>query len=209
MSFEISFHNNSFSKLFYPKNETVKYNDDLSNTNEKVNRFNNSLGFNEYLKSIIVEKSITTELLNKKQTNDSVKKFRNKVIQLSLNEDLEFGKIGMSTKYVSEQLSKDKGELLQELQDIALENMDNKHLVYSIIHTFAHLEYDVVYPTGPVFALAMSRHEDIEIRDCSIQCFEMWNKKKSLNYLKLIKIEEEWLNEYFQEVIKDLEEEDE
>ena len=120
-------------------------------------------------------------------------------------EELEFGFIGKTTKLIENYIKLNKDLTLNSLSKFGLDNFNNIKILYAILHTFAHLRYNLVEPIGPTFALATLNHKNIEIKDFSIQCFEIWNDKKTLSYLKVIKIEEEWLNHYFQSVITSIE----
>lgn len=154
-----------------------------------------------YLKNFFKEYEIGIEL--DISTDDKIKEYFSKAFIDSIqNEDLEFGMFGHTTELVKKFLSYNKDLILSELQNLVLQNFDNKRIVYSAIHTFAHLDYEIVYPQGPIFALGMSRHKDADIQDFSIQCFEMWCSKDSLNYLEQISIDTPWLDEYLKNTIE-------
>lgn len=134
-------------------------------------------------------------------------KFNKEFISIATNEKLEFGKIGITTELVKNYLKKNKNVILEELQSIGLKNIDNKDIIYAVIHTFAHIDYNLIYPAGPTFALAICGvHNDVELKDYAIQSFEIWNNKSSLDYLKFIKITTPWLKDYLDEVILGIEE---
>tara|TARA_R110000868_G_scaffold318429_1_gene579167 strand:+ start:594 stop:782 length:189 start_codon:yes stop_codon:yes gene_type:complete len=56
-------------------------------------------------------------------------------------------------------------------------------------------------------ALAALVHKNDEIKELGIRAFENWNSPNSLEVLKNVKIEANWLNEYLTQVIEDLTEE--
>lgn len=177
----------------------------LNNLPIKINKDSLISKFNKnklYFQNSNIEKNI---IINS-DTNETFEKIKAYFIKAYINsiknEDLEFGILGHTTELVKNFLKYNKGLILTELQNLALKNSKDKRLVYSVLHTFAHLEYDLVYPYGPIFALGISRHKDADIQDFSIQCFEIWCNKDSLNYLEQIHIDTPWLNEYLQKTIK-------
>ncbi len=180
---------NSFLEKFHIRN----------NKDSLVSKFNKN---KIYFQNSNIEKNTITN----SETIENVEKIRSYFVKAYIdsikNEDLEFGITGHTTELVKNFLAFNKGLILTELQNLVLKNFKDKRLVYSALHTFAHLEYDLVYPQGPIFALAMSRHKDIVIQDFSIQCFEMWCNKSSLDYLEQVSIDSIWLSEYLQKTIE-------
>jgi hypothetical protein len=179
---------------------------DLDIKASTFNYFNRKL-FNSFNYEITNLEDYSFIKKNEVSKEQMLMEFRREFRKISSNEDLEFGKIGITTELVRKHLKIDKDVILKELQAIGLENIEDKDIVFAVIHSFAHLDYDLVYPAGPVFALAICGvHKDIEIKDFAIQSFEIWNNKSSLTYLKAINIENSWLKEYLNEVILLIEE---
>jgi hypothetical protein len=67
------------------------------------------------------------------------------------------------------------------------------------------MDYNLIEPAGVTFAISATLHPNLDIKDYAIQCFDMWESKKSLGYLKIIEIDSPWLNDYLQEVITNIE----
>lgn len=130
-----------------------------------------------------------------------VEKFKSDIA----SEELEFGVIGKTTKDVREFLAINKDCTVNAITQYAMDNFENADIVYSVLHTLAHLDYNLIEPAGVTFAISATRHPNLDIKDFAIQCFDMWESKKSLGYLKIIKIESLWLNDYLQEVIGNIE----
>jgi len=196
-----------FNNLEISLNEYFPIKPDIKKTN--LDFFNrkifNSIIINENRTKFIEDYSfIKKDDFSKDQT---LLEFRKEFRKMALSEDLEFGKLGKTTELVKQYLKIDKDNIINELQSMGLENIKDKNIIYAIIHTFAHIDYKLVYPAGPVFALAICGvHEDIEIKDFAIQSFEIWENKSSLGYLKAIKVDIPWLKEYLDEIILQIEE---
>ena len=58
-----------------------------------------------------------------------------------------------------------------------------------------------------IWSLAAFPNKNQEVKEAAIRAFESWGNLESLKILKNISLEEEWLSEYLNEVISDLNEE--
>ena len=195
----------SFTKLI-DKSLTSGYADRLSANQffEQKSNVDSWSSYTNYInKSLTSRKdiSLSKESLKQNFTEKLLYEFKACIY----TEELEFGFIGNTTKLIEKYIKLNKDLTLNSLSKFGLDNFNNIKIIYAILHTFAHLRYNLVEPIGPTFALAVLSHKNIEIKDFSIQCFEIWNDKKTLSYLKSIKIEEEWLNSYFKSVITSIE----
>ena len=188
-------------------NKNFTYKNNISIFDYLKNKNMNELSYNLLFKS----KRIQTNKLSSDNNTvfEDIKEFKNAVIHKFktsiVSEDLEFGLIGNTTVEMKKFLLINADYTINALSQFAIDNFDNINIVYSVLHTFAHLEYDLIKPGGITFALAASQHQNIEIQDFSIQCFDMWENKDSLGYLKIITIKTPWLNNYLQEVIENIE----
>lgn len=144
-------------------------------------------------------KTIHDDVVNFKMA--VVEKFKSNIA----SEELEFGIIGKTTKDTKEFLVINKDYTVNAITQYAIDNFENANIVYSVLHTLAHLDYNLIEPAGVTFAITAALHPSLEIKDFAIQCFDMWESKKSLDYLKIIEIESLWLNDYLQEVIANIE----
>lgn len=186
-----------------PASDYIKHHIDLEDFSS--NYFTKKLFASNSFKTIVEDYGFIKN--NEDSKEKMLIKFKREFRKIAENEELEFGKIGITTELVKKYLEKDKDIILHELQSIGLENIEDKNLIYALIHTFAHIDYELVFPAGPVFALAICGvHKDIEIKDYAIQSFEIWNNKSSLGYLKSINVDIPWLKEYLDEVILEIEE---
>ena len=87
-----------------------------------------------------------------------------------------------------------------------MDSINNVNLVVGILHIISHFDYEKVYPQGPTIALAALNINNPEIKECAVMAYENWSHVDSLSILKAIKVSETWLQEYINQVIKDIEE---
>lgn len=91
--------------------------------------------------------------------------------------------------------------ILDYIMRFYLPNYGNYHIMCGLIHALSHFEYKDVCPQGPILALALFSHKDIEVKEFSLKAFENWKAKESVTYLEETTLEVEWLNEYRKSVI--------
>ena len=94
----------------------------------------------------------------------------------------------------------------QWLEELFNEQFESPYTLCGILRTIAHFKYRDLYPQGMTIATAAFSHNDPEVRECGIRCFENWEEPEALNILRNVSIPEEWLREYLEEVIIYLEE---
>jgi hypothetical protein len=99
------------------------------------------------------------------------------------------------------------GELSRQwLAEIFLDEFNNPFRICGILRTIGNFEYHDLKPQGMIMAIAACSHEDFEVKECGIRCFENWEEPEALKYLRHISLQGDWLNEYLSEVIDYLEE---
>jgi len=91
------------------------------------------------------------------------------------------------------------------IQSIYLESISNKICLLALIKAISAIEYDLVYPSGQLIALAALSHQDIEVIEAGIRAYEHWETKKGVLALKNCKTHVEWLDEYRRETLEHLE----
>ena len=96
-------------------------------------------------------------------------------------------------------------DILIWLNEIMGENMDNPHILRGLMHIISHYPYQYVHPIGPTMAGVLLNNKDNSVKDFAIKAFENWNSKETIGYLKYTEFSTDWLKEYAQAVIEDLE----
>jgi len=139
------------------------------------------------------------------QTTNSAN-FEKKLLAIMTNENYTSGEISPSESFVEstiQQMGADctMGWLMQVYET----NYQRSNILIGILHMLSHFPYDVVDPYGPIMALALLQHKSSSVREFAIKAFENWNSKDSLVFLKNIRCDQAWLQEYLNEVISDIE----
>jgi HEAT repeat protein len=97
-------------------------------------------------------------------------------------------------------------DTMRWLNTVYLDNFSNPAVLIGLMHCLSHFEYDDVKPEGPTMALGVLQHSDIFVRDYAIRAFENWGDKEAIPILKSLSCDAKWLQEYINEVVKELEE---
>lgn len=93
-------------------------------------------------------------------------------------------------------------EAMDWVYDLFLSNAKNTLLACTLIHALSHIEYERVYPKGPMMAMAMFSADDKRMVGYAIKAFSNWNAKDSLKYLCFFGPEDEWAQQELEEVKK-------
>ncbi|MBD3267528.1 hypothetical protein GF373_12745 [bacterium] len=170
-------------------------------------------------KNTLFDKDITAESSISKQLDETEffekackiaeihihKKFEENFIQVIHKSNFEFGFHSQADEFVQQALKQYGVYARDWINDLFIRKFDDSFLLSSILRVIAHFDYNQMYPQGITMAIAATTHSDIEVRECGIRCFESWEKPDNLRILRKLTFTEGWLNEYLQDVIRDLE----
>jgi hypothetical protein len=135
------------------------------------------------------------------------KKQASRFLGMLRNDIVEPGYYSSSELYLKSQLKENHLETKDWLNRVLINNLKKPDILVKLLHMISDIDYNLIEPLGPTFALAAARHPDAEVKEYSIRVFEKWANKDSLDILKGVRFQEEWLQEYADEVIAELEEE--
>ncbi|AQQ72573.1 hypothetical protein SMSP2_02963 [Limihaloglobus sulfuriphilus] len=150
--------------------------------------------------TIIDDTVIDTQSLEKNK-----KKFTATLLQLIHDEIFEYGTLNSADSFVRESLKSNKF-VKEWINEIFLKHFSNIEIITGILKIISHITYSDIYPTGQTMAIAALSHKDIEVKECGIRAFENWDAIDSIDLLKKVDCQEEWLVDYLEEVISYLEE---
>lgn len=139
-------------------------------------------------------------------TTQTKEHFKNNLLQLLKNVEFEFGYKTQADDYINNAIDSYDVFVREWVNEMFLENFENPYILSSILRVISHLDYSQIYPQGITMAIAATRHDDIEVRECGIRCFENWESHESIPILKNLSFSEDWLSDYLFSVITDLEE---
>lgn len=177
-----------------------------------------SFSFGDFPDSTLLEESLSDNqstqtfrvtpkiLVDLKDINKYQKRFTGTLLQLINEEIFEFGMENAADNFVQENLRDNPVFTKEWLNSMFLKYFADIEVTTGLLRIISHIRYTDIYPTGPTMALAALNHENAELREYGIRAFENWSDRDSLEYLKTIKCDEDWLQTYLEQVISDLEE---
>lgn len=149
-----------------------------------------------------------TELLARAcqaKTSRAKEEFVNNFLQLLHNIEFEFGYKTPADDYVEDALDRYGPFAREWLNELFLQNLEDSQVLSAILRVIAHFDYSQMYPQGTTMAIAATRHDNVEVQECGVRCFENWESPEAIVMLKSLKFTESWLNDYLQNVIMDIE----
>lgn len=175
----------------------------------------------EALKSASVRGSLLDDIIEYADTfprnlwsivqKHQLRKFRDnytkELLHIILEQDFEYGFDSPADLFIKDLLNQNPIVTREWLNSVFLEYFYDRRILIGLLQLLSHMDYFEIYPQGQTMAVAALSHVDSEVRECGIRAFENWSNIESLNVLRNLKCPEEWLQEYVQQVISDLEEE--
>jgi hypothetical protein len=132
--------------------------------------------------------------------------FTPKLLNLILESDFEYGIESEVDVFVRNQMKENSLATKSWLNDIFVENISNPVILVGILRIMSRLSYYEVLPQGQVMAIAALSHNDVEVKECGVRAFENWGSLDSIRILESLHVSPSWLQEYIDQVIKDLRE---
>lgn len=132
--------------------------------------------------------------------------FINNLTSLIKNDEFRVGYFSNSSIYFKNILEKYPETARKCLLSVFADNVDKKHIIYGILSILTEIEYSDIYPEGLIIAMASKSVPDKIIKEAFVRLFENWCNKDALKFIKVMKFDEEWLENYRLEVIEDIEE---
>ncbi|MGH0593348.1 hypothetical protein ACQVPY_13755 [Bacillus pretiosus] len=136
-----------------------------------------------------------------------LKKEANQFFSILRNDYVEAGYYSSSELYLKSKLQEEPMVVKSLLNTFFYENLSSPEMLVKLLHIISDIDYDIMKPEGPIIAMAAATHNSDEVNEYAIRVFEKWANTESLTVLKNMRFHEEWLQEYANEVITDLEEE--
>jgi hypothetical protein len=192
---------------------TIEEIDDTKNSISTIELIDKSNNNNDlYLKDILISsnKNSTNYAPSENELNDErLKYLEEKITPLFLSlikyENFEFGQRCESIDLVEENIKINKVATQNWINKLYLRFFGSDEILLSLLRVINYLNKDLLYPTGQTIALSSLSHKNDEIKEMGVRIFESWGCIESYNILKTVKVGTIWLQEYVNEVIKDLE----
>jgi hypothetical protein len=121
------------------------------------------------------------------------------------NTDFEWGFEARTDVFLNNELIRDSEGTMKWLSELFKESYDNVTITEGILRTLAHMGLDQVGQKGVDIVAAGLKHPNICVKDAAVHCFENWRESDHIPYLQQVHFDEEWMQRYVEQVIKDLE----
>jgi len=160
-----------------------------------------TVGISEYRSSsaFYTEKQETELALAEK---DFVRNF----LQLIEDSIFEFGFKNAADEYVQNALVRYRAHAREWINTLFNKEFNNPETTSSILRVIAHFDFSQMRPQGVTMATAALSHDDIEVKECGVRCFENWESPENIHILESVDFSDPWLEEYVDEVISNLQE---
>lgn len=147
------------------------------------------------------------DVINKRLTSCN-KKYKDLFIKDMLDEYIEDGYISISQKLYSI-IEEEYGSIVASifLNNVYQEYALNNKIIKSILYIIGRLNPNYLNGIEVGITAFALNNVDYEVRDMALQCFEKWNNKKHLRLLKSLKLDVDFLQEYLESIIKQIESE--
>ena len=150
--------------------------------------------------------SSTENKINEARVKKLDNQLTQELIYLLKEEDFEFGYKTRSEQLITEQLQINALATRNWLNEIFLKYYSDETVIIGILRIIGRFDPLHIFPQGQTIALAALTHKNDEIKELGIRAFEQWCSVESLNILKKLDLEKNWLQEYVTDVINDFEE---
>jgi hypothetical protein len=137
------------------------------------------------------------------------------LLRLIAETDLEYGYTSVIDTFIRNRLHENAAATKEWVGRVFVSHIHDSAVTTGLLRTISHLEYHEFAPSGLIMAMAALSHADPVVRECGIRAFESWAVPDSLQVLRNVvrqntyrdKCREQWLTEYLEHVITDLERE--
>ncbi|MBN1970226.1 MAG: hypothetical protein JW870_12730 [Candidatus Delongbacteria bacterium] len=143
--------------------------------------------------------------INEKRLKKLESEFTIKLKLFLVEENFEYGFENKADILLKEQMSINKTATKEWLNNIYVQNYSNHEIMIGILRLISRFEIEDVSPQGQTMAIAALAHNNPEVQECGIRAFESWCSIENIDLLKAVNVQQPWLKEYLNSVIKDIE----
>lgn len=140
--------------------------------------------------------------LDAKAKENIISQYCNEIRMLIKQDDFVDGKSSESEHFMLDAYKHEEIDFVADaLMSIYSSCLDDAHVLEGILTMISCVPYEAISPKGQIMAMGLLTNKALSVRDKAIQCFEKWNSKKGLDYLKSIECSPAWLQKYVNKVI--------
>lgn len=167
----------------------------LSFKTNNFNTKNNVVTFDKKVLGYIAQ-------FEKESRDKIILQYANEIRILIKNDEFLDGELSNSELYIIDAYKQGNLDyVIDAIMYVYSNNLLDKHMLEGILSMIASVPYDIIFPKGQIMAMGLFVNKELSVRDKAIQCFERWNSKKGLNFLKSVNCDPKWLQKYVQKVI--------
>ena len=137
---------------------------------------------------------------------DSIESLSYEIYARIAKDEFIDGKITVSELFM--RTAYERGQMdsmMDALKFLYRRNHADNHVPEGILVLIAAGPYETVWTNGQAIAEELVSHPELLVRERAIQCYERWNSKKGLDVLRRLDCTPEWLQQYVDEIILDIE----
>lgn len=165
----------------------------VQTNNFKKNR--NAVSFGVATLDYIVQESVETR-------KRIVSQYMNEIRVLIKQDDFIDGETSQSERYMVEAYKQGNIDYIADaIMTLYASSLEDVHMLVGMLTMISCVPYNAIAPKGQIMAMGLLTNKALSVRDKAIQCFEKWNSKKGLDYLKSIDCTPTWLQKYVEKVM--------
>jgi len=149
----------------------------------------------------------TENLANLSRLRQYREQLTHQLLMLIEESELEYGFNSALDVFLRDRLAENALATKEWLNSLFIQHIADPAVTTGILRTIAHLDYSEIAPQGPTIALAALANLNPEVRESGIRAFENWGTLECLHILRTVQCPEEWMQDYVNQVISDLEQE--
>ncbi|MEG1142833.1 MAG: hypothetical protein RSE41_10405 [Clostridia bacterium] len=196
---------------FY-KSYNISNRDNLERSTKGIND-----GKIRFFNSLLIEKEIddkTSSIANilekeKEETKKyklKVEKYEKELLQKLKYFDCDSDEISFAEMKILEIARKENFTLLGEvIQGIYIKYNDNPKYLIGLCTSLQRYDYDEVIPWGQSMLLGVLNHRNTRVKEAAVLLVENWAVVEFLPALKNLECKEEWLQNYINKLIEEIE----
>ena len=190
--------------------------EEISNTNvglvglkDKVENRSN-INLEKFLRS--TEEYSTNFFLDENAINEKRMRFLKEKVTPQLlsfikEEDFEFGQKSESINLVEKQIQINAIAAKNWFNQLYLYYFSDEKMLLSLLRIVEYFDKELLFPTSQTMAISALVHSNDEVKELGVRILENWCSIESYQILKNIKVDTNWLQQYIDQVILDLEKE--
>lgn len=149
--------------------------------------------------------STVENFLNESRKDELEREFTSALLTSLRQESVSPGVVGQADALVSRSIAQNRLATLEWLNSLYLRFFDNTSVAADLLMLVGRLPYETANPFGVTMALGGLTHKSPAVQEAAIRAFERWANKESLQVLKQVHFQADWLKDYADDVISDLE----